>query len=244
MPRYLRELLNRRLDDGEPGPPLLVWLNGCADVQEILEREFGGRAVSEQNLSEWRQGGFKDWQRQQEACDHVRRLTDQAAGLDEAAEEGRITDRLASVFAVELFKLMEQMLEKSTDDKERLGYLQGGLREIRLLRRGDHSAARLQMETERWGRQMDREDRELDEQRSERSRNRLIDLAFSKFSEGTLAQMFGGGDYGESMAEMITRIKFDLPLDRLKQQSKTQSPANDGVGLDQTESNQIQPNRT
>jgi hypothetical protein len=243
LPRYLREQLNHRLDDGEPGPQLLAWLNGCADVQEVLEREFGGRAINEQNLSEWRQGGFKDWQRQQEACDHVRRLTDQAAGLDEAAEQGRITDRLASVFAVELFKLMEQLIEKSTDDKERLGYLREGLREIRLLRRGDHGAARLQMETERWERQMDREDEERHEQRGERSRNRLIDLAFSKFSEGTLAQMFGGGEYGKSMAEMITRIKFDLPLDDLKRHGKSQVPANT-VRLDQTESNQIKPDES
>ena len=78
LPRYLREKLNRRLDDGEPGPQLLVWLNRCPDVQEVLEREFGGRAVSEQNLSEWRQGGFCEWQQQQ----HPTRTTGPDFGLE------------------------------------------------------------------------------------------------------------------------------------------------------------------
>lgn len=120
LPRYLREQLNRRLEDGEPGPQLLAWLNCVPQVTQMLASEFGGREINEQNLSEWRQGGFRDWQRQQEACDRVRRLTDQSEALAEAAEGEQVSDRLAVVFAVELHMLLEQLLEQDGDAEEKM----------------------------------------------------------------------------------------------------------------------------
>lgn len=221
LPRYLREQLNRRLDDGEAGPSLLAWLNDRPDVKAILERDFGGRAINEQNLSDWRQGGFRDWERQQQACDHVRRLSDQAEALHEAAEATHVGDRLATVFAVELFKTLEQLLAQGVEDKVRLGYLREGLREIRLLRRGDHSAARLQMELERWERHKEREDEASLEMLKAEAKSRQIGLLISKWSEGTLAEALGGGEYGRNMADMITRIKFDMPLDDPPQAAAT-----------------------
>ena len=212
LPRAIREQLNCRLDDGEPGAKLVEWLNSLPEVQEVLKAGFGGRAISEQNLSEWRQGGFGDGQRQQQARDHVRRLTDQSEALDEATEETNVSDRLATVLAAELFKVMEQLLEKSGDEKEKLGYLREGLREVRFLRRGDCHAARLQMELERWERQCEREDEADFGEMEEKSKRRMIDLILAKFSEGTIAEAFGGGEHGRKIAELITRIKFDLPL--------------------------------
>jgi hypothetical protein len=217
LPRYLREQLNRRLNDGQPGPPLLAWLNGRPDVQAILERDFGGRAINEQNLSDWRQGGFRDWERQQQACDHVRRLSDQAEALHEAAEATSVGDRLATVLAVELFKTLEQLLAQGVDDKERLGYLREGLREVRLLRRSDHHAARLKMEQERWERHQEQEDEAEIERLEAKSKSRLMALVFSKLHEANHAELFGGGEHGRKVAEMITRIKFDMPLDDLPQ---------------------------
>ena len=40
--------------------------NGLSPVKDTLEEHFDGRAITEQNLSEWKQRGFKDWQRDQE----------------------------------------------------------------------------------------------------------------------------------------------------------------------------------
>lgn len=248
LPRYLRENLNRRLDDGEPGPKVLAWLNECPDVRVVLEREFGGRMINEQNLSEWRQGGFREWQRQQQACDHVRRLTDQSEALDEAAEESNVSDRLATVFAVELFRVLEQLLEQSGDDKEKLGFLREGLREIRLMRRGDHNAARLQMERERWERQCEHEAGVNHERMEEKSKQHLIGLVFSKLQEENYAGIFGGGEAGRKMAAMITKIKFGLPLDDLPKPGQTETPADTappaGVNRQAQESNGTQPNQS
>src|SRR5579871_5756699 len=66
LPCGIREELNRRLENGEQGRRLLVWINGLPEVKEVLDREFGGREISEGSLHEWKRGGFADWKNQQE----------------------------------------------------------------------------------------------------------------------------------------------------------------------------------
>ncbi|HTB83363.1 MAG TPA: hypothetical protein VK742_06890, partial [Candidatus Sulfotelmatobacter sp.] len=61
LPRAIRDELNSRLDRGEQGGSLLAWLNGLPPVAQVLAREFGGVAISKQNLCEWRAGGFAEW---------------------------------------------------------------------------------------------------------------------------------------------------------------------------------------
>jgi hypothetical protein len=52
LTRAIRDELNRRLQDGEPGVRLVAWLNGLPETQKILQVDFGGRPINEQNLSE------------------------------------------------------------------------------------------------------------------------------------------------------------------------------------------------
>ena len=74
LPRAIRDELNRRLDDGEQGVRLVEWLNGLPEVKKVLESDFEGRAITEDNLAEWKNGGFLDWQAQQETLSLVREL--------------------------------------------------------------------------------------------------------------------------------------------------------------------------
>ena len=67
LPKYIRDDLGRRIEDGEPGKELVKWLNGLPRVKEVLQEQFGGRPITEQNLSEWKQGGHQEWLRHQEA---------------------------------------------------------------------------------------------------------------------------------------------------------------------------------
>ena len=46
----------------------------------------------------------------------------------------------------------------------------------------------------------------------EKSKRRMIDLILAKFSEGIFGEALGGGEHGRKIAELITRIKFGLPL--------------------------------
>ena len=93
LPKAVREELNRRLSDGEPGKELVVWLNHLPEVQRVLAAEFGGRAVREQNLSEWKQGGYGEWLRKQEALELVRNLSAEAEDLKAATTES-LSDEL------------------------------------------------------------------------------------------------------------------------------------------------------
>ena len=61
LPRAIRDELNRQLLDGASSLQLIPWLNGQPEVQAILVRWFGGRAINRQNLSSWRRGGYLYW---------------------------------------------------------------------------------------------------------------------------------------------------------------------------------------
>ena len=86
LPREVREQLNRRLQDGEPGTKLVDWLNSLPEVQAVLSSEFDGRPIREQNLSEWKQGGYRDWQLQQEAIELVRGMDADSDELSQASK--------------------------------------------------------------------------------------------------------------------------------------------------------------
>ncbi|MDR3457939.1 MAG: hypothetical protein P4N60_10870 [Verrucomicrobiae bacterium] len=68
LPREIREQLNQRLDAGEPGKRLVAWLNELPAVRALLAAEFGGIPINEQNLTNWKQGGFREWRVEQEVA--------------------------------------------------------------------------------------------------------------------------------------------------------------------------------
>src|SRR5262249_34220734 len=63
----IRDALNGRLAAGQPAKTILKWLNALPEVQDTLDLHFEGRDVTAQNLSDWKQYGFREWQRHQEA---------------------------------------------------------------------------------------------------------------------------------------------------------------------------------
>jgi hypothetical protein len=64
LPRPLRDELNRRLENGEQGQKLLHWLNKQPEAKAVLAEDFGGRPLNAQNLTEWKQGGLREWRQQ------------------------------------------------------------------------------------------------------------------------------------------------------------------------------------
>src|SRR5262245_30557715 len=79
LPQQIREHLNHRLDDGEPGAALLDWLNSLPEVQRVLAAEFAGRPINNVNLSQWKNGGYRDWRVRQDALNFVASLRDKQA---------------------------------------------------------------------------------------------------------------------------------------------------------------------
>jgi hypothetical protein len=207
LPRHLRDELNQRLDDGEQGKDLVQWLNGLEEVKDILASDFAGRPVNEQNLSDWKQGGFRDWQRQQERSDSVRRLVEQSDCLDDAADEHSIPDRLAAVLAAELAAEAQALLEETADPRERWQYLRQALRQVHLLRKAGHRAARARMEMARWEIECEQRERE----QRQREATEAIEAATAPLRDAArrkaMVAAYGGGAEGEKAADFILEIE-------------------------------------
>src|SRR5882724_8067935 len=87
LPKEIREQLNRRIENGWRGARLVNWLNELPQVKESLREEFHGRAINEQNLSQWREGGYADWLRHQGTQDQIRWVVERSE--DVGAAEGK-----------------------------------------------------------------------------------------------------------------------------------------------------------
>jgi len=81
LPKPIREEINQRLANGATAHSLLDWLNSLPEVQAVVQSEFDGHPVSDQNLSQWRKGGYEDWLRHQEALEVVQLLYEQGEEL-------------------------------------------------------------------------------------------------------------------------------------------------------------------
>jgi hypothetical protein len=146
LPHIVREELNRRIRDGQKGKRLVVWLNGLREVKAVIAAEPGGKPISEQNLSEWRKGGYRDSLAHQEAIEVAGKIAEDAIDWD-AKNDAPLTDTLAfwvaSRYAVKIRRVVEA---KGTESWRLLRQMCADVVE---LRRGDHSAQRIWLERER-----------------------------------------------------------------------------------------------
>src|SRR5436190_24365750 len=86
LPLAVREELNQRIEDGEVGEVIVGWLNGRPEVQAMVAAEWEGREISEQNLSAWRNGGYRDWAEQRQAMELAVRLGENAAEFKDSTQ--------------------------------------------------------------------------------------------------------------------------------------------------------------
>jgi len=153
--------LNQRLHNGEPGRHLVRWLNSQPETQAVLAQAFGGRSISEQNLCEWKAGGYRDWQARQETLCQARELAADAKELT-AATDGKLTDHLATVLAARYAAALAGWDgEVSEEFRRKLRLLRCLCQDIVELRRGDHSGARLNLEQERLEREREKTEEEV-----------------------------------------------------------------------------------
>ena len=148
LPRALRAELNRRLEQGAPGRQLVAWLNAQPEVQAMLAAEFGDRPIHEQNLTAWKQGGFLEWQRQQEELALARELAAHSGELAQTSPEP-LSDAAAPLLMAKYLLLLKNLNAVKMDEPDSWQPLRAVCRDLLDLRRGDHGAARLKLERER-----------------------------------------------------------------------------------------------
>ena len=151
LPQTIRDQLNARLHDGEPATSLVPWLNGLPEVQAVLAAHFGGRPINEPNLSDWKQGGYADWLRHQEACAWFGAVREESSGLQKVAgEDNPLATILAAPLAVALGRSLQQLAARPPDDPSQLTALLELARELTRLRRCDLAEKRQHIDDERW----------------------------------------------------------------------------------------------
>jgi hypothetical protein len=171
LPQNVREELNQRLADSEDGAVTLDWLNGLELVKEFLAGEFGGREINKQNLSEWRRGGFVEWELRESFCRQAprRKRVNDLIATESKQLDPEFVDSLAAVVAGRLAELLARWDGEVTAEMERkLKWLGRFSQEVARLQRGQVDAAvkrnalaRQQLEDAEA--EADREDGELDD---------------------------------------------------------------------------------
>jgi hypothetical protein len=173
LPRKIREQLNTRLDDGQDATQILPWLNRLPVVKQILAGQFDSASITKQNLNDWRGAGFRDWLKHQQVLELAHRIAGDASELNVAVsgnspavaavsnrrspdagdsqDSSTFLDKTTQWFSARYIVVAEATLAAMEDRplEEQETPMRRICRDLSNLRRGDHSAARLQIERDR-----------------------------------------------------------------------------------------------
>ncbi len=163
LPHEVREELNRRMRDGKEGNELMEWLNGLPEVRAVLAEEFGGEPIVQQNLSRYRQGGYREWLNRQDALAEARRLACDAGEVEQVVP-GALSDRFATWIAARYAVAAARLGRSKADAKKDWRLLRELCHDMVALRRGDHYARQLGIEEKRMERHGGQRPEELAEQ--------------------------------------------------------------------------------
>jgi hypothetical protein len=253
LPLFIRNQLNERLQNGEEGKELVDWLNSLRVVQGLLVEKFGGRPISEQNLSGWKQRGYEDWCRREEKRALLRDFLDEAEELEEEVGETALTDRVSELTTLALLQSLRAGLNNREKDPRERASLLLTIRELTRARDSDHEMERLRLQRERW--EVDRE-RLRDQDRKREIAEHKTDLRrriFAALNRKTLIKAFGGGELGEKIADLLDFVDWGTPLptERWKESHEVDSPGDSQMaahgaddGVNQSKSGQIKANPT
>ena len=147
LPFNIREEINHQLADNLPAKDILHWLNSHSTVRYYMERLFQGRYITEQNLSEWRQGGHQEWLTYHSTIETVRDLSEDAvrAALTDISAEHLLLALTASFAA--MIKKQDQTPEIPFNRK--LIVMQHLIKTALSLRRSEQKDERLKLDRER-----------------------------------------------------------------------------------------------
>jgi len=147
LPNEIREQLNTRLADGEPGSRLVEWLNANPAVAKVMAEHFDGRPINEGNVSEWRTGGFEEWLTLRAFLDEARILSENSGQI---ADTGISSERLHLVLLAHHAYLLQNLGILPADEfDKRLKAVTRLTASIMKMRRAEQNEIRLQLQRER-----------------------------------------------------------------------------------------------
>jgi hypothetical protein len=187
LPVAIRNKLNEKLLDNVAGPSILSWVN----------REMGFKgpaAITAQNLSEWRAGGFADWLENQDKVDRVKQLSELAFRLAQTGGN-TITESAAAIAGGQVLSILEDFdveTQKALMAEKPGNYLDLLDRIARLQKSGADERKIKQNERKL---NLDERKLQLDEQKFQRQTAEL----FLKFYDDRKAKEIAEGKAGKSV---------------------------------------------
>jgi hypothetical protein len=209
------------MEDGEEGATLLDWLNSLPEVQATLKENFKGVPISKQNVSEWRQGGFREWQIRKELLEQACHLSAGASEMEEAVDTESLPGALAGVLAARYAAVLNTWGGGPEERIEaKLLLLRGMNRDIALLQRTMQLASQQQRELEQ---SLERKHR----REAQEMKSHTLDMLMCGQEREALRAVLGGAERHQKLAELIAAVEYDLPCPthraKLKPAGQTES---------------------
>jgi hypothetical protein len=167
LPSALREELNRRLYAGATGRSLIAWLNELPEVRTAMNDYFEGSEIREQNISEWKKGGYEDWLRQEEAMALAERLYERAEQTKARGKERMPMSEVLHLWMTSRYVVSTQEIE-SMEGEAAWRKQRQMCEDLMKMRRAEHRAEHLQLERERV--ELQREEVQIERERLEMQR--------------------------------------------------------------------------
>lgn len=201
LPFVVREEVCARLRDGEVGSQIVDWLNA-----NHLPR--GVDPINDENLSNWREGGYQDWLREQTRVDQIGKLSEYCLRLANKAGHS-ITDGAAAIAGGQILELLE------AGESEDINELIGSLAKLR-----SSEAALLVARTAKD--KVRQKDEDLNLQRDKFARETCV-LFFKWFGDKRAREI---AESTSSNAEKIAALRqlYFADIDALEQAGEVQIP--------------------
>ena len=148
LPLPVREQINRRLENGEEAKQIAEWLNTLPEVTSLMAAEFDGKPVSEVNMSNWKLGGYLDWEAEQAALQSARQFQSEAAQLSQAGGP-QMANLLALCLTARLGAALRHTSAGADDPARALEELHRLRRDLVALRKGDHNQEWVKIQREK-----------------------------------------------------------------------------------------------
>jgi hypothetical protein len=148
LPDAIREQLNQRILNGQPGKTLVAWLNSLPETKAVLKEHFGGARITQQNLSQHKANPYRCWLDRQEALDFATTLDAEDADLQKVLP-AHLAEKLSRWLSLRYAATARALATSHAGSPKSLRDLRDFSLFVMALRRGELSAARLALQQQR-----------------------------------------------------------------------------------------------
>ena len=106
LPSEIRNELSFRMHQGEPTKTLLAWLNALPEIKDRIHRHGKDESITKQNLSQWRQGGLREWCLHYDLCKNASRLSEYSDQMENSVDAPLLAGKMATLLAARYAALL------------------------------------------------------------------------------------------------------------------------------------------